>query len=81
MRNDLLDLGGFDESFEEPAYYSDNDLCFRARLEGMTLREVRAGIHHKGGATTNANGWVLPQTDRNRARFLSKVDELMGVSA
>lgn len=81
MREDLLELGGFDESFDEPAYYSDNDLCFRARLEGMTLREVRAGIHHKGGYTSQANGWTLPQTAANRARFLSKVEELMGVSA
>ena len=40
MREDLLELGGFDESLEEPAYYSDNLLCLEARAHGMTLRDV-----------------------------------------
>lgn len=80
MRDDLLELGGFDEAYEEPAYYSDNDLCFRARLAGMALREIPAGIHHKGGATSNANGWVLPATAANRARFEERVRDALGVS-
>ena len=80
MREDLLELGGFDESYEEPAYYSDNDLCFRARLQGMTLREVRTGINHKGGATSNANGYVLPSTVANREKYTQMVNEALGVS-
>lgn len=80
-RADLLELGGFDEGYEEPSYYSDNDLCFRARLAGMTLREVRVGVHHKGGATSNANGWVLPSTASNRARFEALVGDMLGVAA
>jgi GT2 family glycosyltransferase len=73
MRDNLLELGGFDETYEEPAYYSDNDLCFRARLQGMSLREVRCGIHHKGGKTSEANGHLLPSTVANRAKYESIV--------
>ena len=73
MRDDLLELGGFDETYQEPAYFSDNDLCFRARLEGMTLREVRCGIHHKGGQTSQADGWILPATAANRVKFENMV--------
>lgn len=75
MTDDLRALGGFDESFQEPAYYSDNDLCFRARLEGMVLREVPVGLVHKGGQTTQANGYVLPQTAHNRGLFEHRVRE------
>jgi GT2 family glycosyltransferase len=77
MRDDLLELGGFDETYEEPSYYSDNDLCFRARLEGMTLREVRCGIHHKGGATSEANGHTLPSTIANRAKYQQMVNKAL----
>lgn len=57
MRTDLLHLGGFDETFDEPAYFSDNDLCLRARVAGMRLREVPTGLHHKGGITAGP-GWL-----------------------
>jgi glycosyltransferase involved in cell wall biosynthesis len=81
MRDDLIALGGFDESYAEPAYYSDNDLCFRARLEGMTLRECRSAIHHKGGQTSMTNGWVLPETIANRERYIAMVNEALGVAS
>lgn len=61
MRDDLLELGGFDETFTEPAYYSDNDLCLRARLEGMTLREVPMGLRHK---TSQTSGGQNAQTEK-----------------
>lgn len=81
MADDLRDLGGFDEAYDEPAYYSDNDLCFRARLAGMALREIPAGIRHKGGVTSNANGWVLPSTVANRERFARLVRRELGLVA
>lgn len=81
MTEDFRDLGGFNDTYAEPSYYSDNDLCFRARLEGMTLREVPAGIHHKGGATSEANGYLLPSTIANRAKFESMVRDCLGVAA
>ena len=80
MTEDLRELGGWDETYEEPSYYGDNDLCLRARFEGMTLREVPCGIHHKGGATSQANGWMLPSTIANRSLFESRVRELLEVT-
>lgn len=77
MTQDLLELGGFDETFMEPSYYSDNDLCFRARLNGMMLREVPVGLTHKGGGTTQANGYTLPSTEHNRAIFQHRVREAL----
>lgn len=51
MTEDLLALGGFDTTYQEPAYYVDNDLCLRARVAGMSLREARIGLGHKVGRT------------------------------
>jgi GT2 family glycosyltransferase len=50
---DARRIGGWDEVYDEagPAYFSDNALSFRARMAGMTLREIRPGLHHKGGQT------------------------------
>ncbi len=42
LRQDLLDLGGWDETLEEPAYWSDNLICLKARQEGFRLVQVAA---------------------------------------
>jgi GT2 family glycosyltransferase len=81
MREDLLELGGFDESYEAPGYYTDNDLCLRARAAGLTLREVRVGLIHKVGSTVAQNGHVIPSTIANRERFQALARELMAVAA
>lgn len=46
-------LGGWDEAYDEagPGYFSDNALSFQARLQGLRLRELVPGLHHKGGQT------------------------------
>ncbi len=79
MRDDLLDLGGFDETYQEPAYFSDNDLCLRARAGGMSLREVRVGLHHKTNVT--AGGSKVPAVRQafavNRERFAASARELL----
>jgi GT2 family glycosyltransferase len=78
MRDDLLELGGFDESFDEPSYYGDNDLSFRARAAGMRLREVRAGIVHKlNGTARRDDPQTLAATLANRGRFERRVRVLM----
>ena len=77
MREDLLELGGFDESLQEPSYYSDNMLCLEARAQGFTLREVSTGLIHKGGMTTLANGHLLPSTIANRVIYEKRVRELV----
>lgn len=70
MREDLLELGGWDESLTEPAYYSDNDLSLRARAAGMSLREVRTGIRHKlNGSTSPDAELTVRATVANRERF------------
>ncbi len=53
MTDDARRIGGWDETYDEagPAYFSDNALSFTARMAGMTLREVRPGLLHKGGQT------------------------------
>jgi len=79
MRDDLLELEGFDESYEEPSYFSDNDLSFRARLAGMTLREVRTSICHKASQTSGgSSGFGVQRVlDANAVRFASVVREAL----
>ena len=48
MKKDLMELGGFDQSLREPAYYSDNLLCLSAREHGMRLRDVRVPLRAQG---------------------------------
>jgi GT2 family glycosyltransferase len=83
MRADLLDLGGFDETLVEPAYYSDNLLCLEARAAGMTLREVQPRLRHKGSATARARPWADAQAAAvaNRQRYQKRYHELCGEQA
>ncbi len=80
MRDDLLELGGFDEEYEEPAYFSDNDLCLRARAAGLSLREVRVGLRHKTNGTSRDVGEdkVRDVTVANQSRFRDRAKELLG---
>jgi len=79
MRDELLALGGFDDRLQEPAYYSDNILSFRARMAGMTLREVKIGLRHLVGAT--AGGPESPEKraaiDHNFEIYRATVREVM----
>lgn len=78
MRTDFLDLGGWDDSLEEPSYYGDNLLCLEARAAGFVLREVQTGLMHKGGMTSQANGYLMPSTIANRVVYEKRVRELLG---
>lgn len=77
MRDDLLELGGFDESFMEPAYFGDNDLCFRARMSGMTLRHADVGLVHLANRTAGPadDAVVRLASQENRERFAARVRE------
>lgn len=78
MRDDLLELGGFDDTFDEPSYYGDNDLSLRARAAGMALREVRVGLRHKlNGTTSPSDPRTQAATAANRARFEARARELL----
>ncbi len=79
MREDLLALGGFDETLAEPAYFSDNLLCLEARAAGMTLREVRVGLVHKENSTAGP-AWderVRAATNTNKVRYEARARELL----
>ena len=88
MKSDLEMLGGWSEEYEEPAYYSDNDLCFRARCLGISLRECRVPLEHKLSTTALA---IFPNDDQdhphpdlqlvmnnNYQLYVSKVQQLLG---
>lgn len=79
MRDDLLELGGFDETLMEPAYYSDNLLCLEARAAGMTLRQAHVGLFHKSGHTSQPalNPRVQQATLANRERYVARARELL----
>ncbi len=79
MREDLLELGGFDESLEEPAYYSDNLLCLEARAHGMTLRDHRVGLQHLANVTAGSqfDPVVQAAASANRAAYEARARELL----
>lgn len=83
MTDDLMELEGFDESYEEPAYYSDNDLCLRARAAGLRLREVSVGLQHLTGMTSGPSNdpVVVRASQANAARFRERARELLAVPA
>src|SRR3990167_5242557 len=68
MRDDLLALGGWDEEYEEPSYYGDNDLCLRAKAAGMKLVQVPVALRHLGNYTSRQFD-VSGVTQRNYRRY------------
>jgi GT2 family glycosyltransferase len=75
MRQDLLTLGGWDETYEEPSYYGDNDLSLRARAAGMKLIQVDVPLRHLGNYTSrqiNRPADVAAVSARNYARYAAK---------
>ncbi len=79
MTDDLLELGGFDEDYAEPSYFSDNDLSFRARLAGMTLREARTSVCHLASQTSGGEHGpgVMDAYEANMRRFQAIVREAL----
>ena len=51
LREDLLELGGFDTSLEEPAYYSRQPALPRGPRPRLHPREAHVGLLHLVGAT------------------------------
>ena len=82
MRDELLELGGWDDTLKEPAYFSDNLLCLEARAHGFRLREVPVGLRHKQSVTTRGMREVgVAATNANQTRYLARARELIGVPA
>ena len=78
-RDDLLALGGFDETLQEPSYFSDNVLSLEARIAGMTLREVRVGLVHKENVTAGRadSPAVRAASEANRAVYLGRARSVL----
>lgn len=85
MTADLLALDGFDEEFEEPSYYGDNDLAVRARAHGFRLVAAQVGLRHLGQWTAQNHlrlkGRVDEVAARNRARYETRARDLAKVTA
>jgi len=79
-RDDLIRIGGWNEDFEEPAYYGDNELCVRAHEAGMELVEVPTTLRHIGNYTSKRMD-ITGVSMRNRARYEKAVRELLPVAA
>lgn len=83
MKDDLVELGGWDTEYTEPAYYSDNDLCLRAQRAGMKLVAVGPPLVHlenqTAGPATNPD--VIVATRDNRERYVEKVREDLRAAA
>lgn len=79
MREDLLELGGFDETFDEPSYFGDNDLCLRARLAGFTLREAKVRLRHLENRTAGraSDPAVRAATEANYRRYADRAREAL----
>jgi GT2 family glycosyltransferase len=69
IRGDVFAAGCmFDEQFN-PNYYEDVDLCFQARMKGMSIRSVgNVGLRHEHPTTPSA----ATLADLNRGKFLQK---------
>lgn len=81
-RDDLLEIGGWDEDLGEPSYYGDNLLCLRARAAGMALREVRVGLRHLVNVTSNDDpAGREAASSRNREVFAARARELLTLAA
>ncbi len=79
---ELLEIGGWDATLDEPGYFSDNLLCLEARAHGMRLLEAPVGLHHKRNQTiTDDVEKAKGATVSNHARYVTRARELMAVPA
>lgn len=61
-------------SYPDP-YWEDNDLCFCALVEGISLVQTTWPIHHKGGQTAGNIAQYAEAFEKNRQTFTSLVIE------
>ncbi len=75
MRDDLIELGGWDEGYDEPSYYGDNDLCVRALAAGFRLTQVALPLYHLESVTARPLR-LNEVTVANYDRYARRVREL-----
>jgi GT2 family glycosyltransferase len=76
-RGDWMRLGGYDAAYEEPPYWADVDLSWRAEQLGMELTRVDAGLFHHTSVSIASfrrerRFWEI--FDRNKDRFMRKLE-------
>ena len=77
MRDDFERIGAWCTEYTEPSYYGDNDLSVRAKAAGMRLVEVRIGLEHLVGGTSDEDPELRDRvTVANRRLFEERVREL-----
>lgn len=79
MVGDLIAIGGWDETFEEPSYFGDNDLCLRARQAGMRLVAADVGLRHISNVSSRLMD-VSGVSARNYQRYAARVREHLAVA-
>jgi GT2 family glycosyltransferase len=52
LREDFVELGGWDDTLAEPAYYSDNLLTLKAQQAGWKLSPLTIGLYHRVSGTS-----------------------------
>lgn len=75
MTEEIRSLGGWDEEYEEPSYYGDNDLCARAVSRGMQLVIAEAGLRHLSNYTSKRMK-INEVSAHNRTRYEQRVRDL-----
>lgn len=83
MRQDFERIGAWDTTYDEPAYYGDNDLSLRAVACGMTLREVpNVGLEHLSNGTSGDDPEKRERVAKaNRSIYEHRVRDLRRVAA
>jgi len=77
MREDWEKLGGLDEEYQHPGYWSDVDICYRAMKAGMEMRQTAqpAPVHHLANWTARpliGTPEFQNMVQYNQARFIAK---------
>lgn len=66
-------IGGFDENFY-PAYFEDNDFCYRMRLNGITREsnKILTSEIYRNSMTIQKNPELNANFEKNRQYFIAK---------
>jgi glycosyltransferase involved in cell wall biosynthesis len=75
MREDWEKLGGLDEEYQHPGYWSDVDICYRAMKAGMEMRSTWRPVHHLTNWTVRDfqdTVFLQNSIEHNQARFIAK---------
>jgi GT2 family glycosyltransferase len=83
LRSDWERLGGYDPACEEPPYWADTDLSFRAQQLGMQLHAGDFGLEHLRNGSVGAvrdTWWCRARRERSRLRIVAKLESAGGAA-